>query len=378
MALVNRLTPLNRLTRPFSLLPSRAWGQLVFWGLYACFMAWAWSSGSEAHPFSASTRWLISLLVAGVLGLGSELFRLWALKGRWLERSPMAIAWRTLLCVPLIAFAAQWVIRAGIHQGQAAGLLHLPQEGGQGSTAALIFYTVNSCILLWMWAAGWLTSQALRRWRAGEIERWRVEAESQQLQMRLLQAQLKPHFLFNAINNVRSLILEDPMRAREMLGSLSNTLQHSLRQHQAPLVSLDDELRLVHDYLALQQLHHEHRLNVHWELGPGVQPPAAQALQVPPLSLQLLVENAIAHGIARTRGGGTLGIGLRCDAAGTLTVEVSNPGEYAPPQGPRESGGVGLENLRLRLSRLTPAGRLEVGPGAHGVMARMVIPQARP
>ena len=355
--------------------PTRLWGQLLFWGGYTALMSLSWQAGHGVSTAPPSTTWAIAGAVSASLCAGSEVLRALALRGGWLERSSLGLAWRLMLVAPLLALAAQLLVRAFIALGLSSGALHMPQAMQQVSGGTFALYVVNSSLMLWMWAAGWLTIQALRRWRAGEVERWRVEAERQQLQLRLLQAQLEPHFLFNAINNVRSLILEDPMRARDMLGSLSNTLQHSLRRHQAELVPLDDELRLVHDYLALQQLHHEDRLKVQWALGPELQPATLQALQVPPLSLQLLVENAIQHGIARTRGGGTLSVRLRCDAAGMLTVEVSNPGEYAPPQGPRESGGVGLENLRLRLSRLTPAGRLEVGAAASGVLARMVIPR---
>ncbi|MFX8122133.1 histidine kinase, partial [Acinetobacter baumannii] len=91
----------------------------------------------------------------------------------------------------------------------------------------------------------------------GEIAKWQAEAAARELELQVLRAQINPHFLFNALNNLRALINEDPARAREMLSRLSNTLRHTLQHSAKERVPLADELAVVRDYIALEQLHHE-------------------------------------------------------------------------------------------------------------------------
>jgi LytS/YehU family sensor histidine kinase len=203
-------------------------------------------------------------------------------------------------------------------------------------------------IILWLWIGAWGSSRYFARWRQGEIEKWQSEATQRSLELEVLRAQVNPHFIFNALNNLRALISEDPGRARDMVTRLSNTLRHTLHHSASERVPLVDELALVRDYVALEQLHYEERLHVHWRVAPD-----AESAHVPPMVLQLLVENAIKHGIACTPVGGEIEIDIARDG-GRLTVAVSNPGRWAP--GPQ--AGIGLAHLRERLGR---AG----GPGAE-------------
>ncbi|MFG6449506.1 sensor histidine kinase [Roseateles sp. BYS180W] len=359
------------MTRYLRARPARLWGQLLFWGAYALLMGLSWRMAGK-ESVAPSTTWAIALGVSGTLLLCSEALRALALRQRWLERPLLGMVWRVGLAVPLVATLGQLFIRLGITAGLHLGLLHMPEPMQSMARSTMVIYVLNSCLMLWMWMALWFGVQALKRWRQEEVAHWRTEAQQQQLELKLLQAQLNPHFLFNAINNVRSLILEDPARAREMLGSLSNTLQHSLRRQHEVLVPLQEELQLVRDYLALQQLHHEQRLQVQWALQSG-----CEAALVPPLALQLLVENAIKHGIARVQGGGTLRIALWRASQGELVLEVENPGALtpaAPHAAAQGEGGVGLSNLRHRLSRLPVPGQLTLQPSALGVLARLTLP----
>jgi LytS/YehU family sensor histidine kinase len=150
------------------------------------------------------------------------------------------------------------------------------------------------------------------------------------------------------LNNLRALVNEDPARAREMLSRLSNTLRHTLQHSAKERVPLADELAVVRDYVALEQLHHEERLRVDWQIDP-----ASAGASVPPMLLQLLVENAIKHGIARTPGGGSVDVRVT-RAAEWLRIAVGNPGEWKP--GSSDSTGLGLVHLRERLARVGGAG----------------------
>lgn len=292
----------------------------------------------------------VALMVALGAGLWAttETLRALALRQAWLDRSPRGLLLRLAAVPPAFALALQLALGGLRWAGVQLGWLQFPGDLPQG-LGVLVGYTANTAILLWLWMAVWLGVQALQRWRQGEIAKWQAEAAARELELQVLRAQINPHFLFNALNNLRALINEDPTRAREMLSRLSNTLRHTLQHSAKERVPLADELAVVRDYIALEQLHHEERLRVAWQVDP-----ATAGASVPPMLLQLLVENAIKHGIARTPGGGEVGIALRRDGA-QLTVAVSNPGQWRP--GTSDSTGLGLAHLRERLQR---AG----GPGA--------------
>lgn len=345
-------------------LPRRFWPQLLFWGGY-CLLSLLLI---RTYVALSSGMVTIMLVVCTGLLLASELLRAGVLRFSLLDRPARLLAW-VLLMPPPLALLLQSLTHVLVGAAVRAGLVSFPPDTPPATWGAILGYTFNTSVMLWLWMGGWVCAQYLQRWRAGEVGKWRAEAERQRLQLALLQAQLNPHFLFNAINNVRSLILEDPMRARDMLGSLSNTLQHSLRQHEAATVPLTEELALVKDYLALQQLHHEQRLQIEWTVAPG-----CEGRSLPPLALQLLVENAIKHGIARTQGGGRLAIHIECDTQGALTLEVRNPGQLSEAAPGRREGGIGLQNLRHRLGTLAPPGQLSLAQVAGEVVARLQIP----
>jgi len=312
--------------------------QASLWGFYALVSL---AMISAFQPLTGSLVFVM-LCVAGGLWVASEGLRALALRGAWLDRSPAALLPRLLLLPPLFAFGVQCALFLVNWAGLALGWLHFPSNTPQG-WGVLIGYTMNTSIMLWLWLAVWFGFSWLQRWRLGEIAKWQAEAEARALELQVLRAQINPHFLFNALNNLRALINEDPARAREMLSRLSNTLRHTLQHSARERVPLADELAVVRDYVALEQLHHEERLRVDWQVDP-----ATADASVPPMLLQLLVENAIKHGIARTPGGGTVDVSIRRNGP-RLAVAVGNPGHWKP--GSSDSTGLGLANLRERLAR---------------------------
>ena len=143
------------------------------------------------------------------------------------------------------------------------------------------------------------------------------------------------------------LIDEDPPRARLAVTQLSNLLRYSLQSGQLETVAFEDELRVVNDYLALEQVRHEERLRVRMDIAPDT-----LALPIPPMLLQTLVENAVKYGISARPEGGEITIVARC-VDGALSIQVTNPGSLVTPATParQASTGVGLRNAadRLRL-----------------------------
>jgi Histidine kinase len=314
--------------------------QALLWGSYV-----AISLGMLAS-FQPVSGALVFVMVCVGLGLWacSEALRALTLRRGWLDGPPRALLLRLLLLPPLFSVVLQLLVFLINWAGIALGLLQFPPGMPQG-WLVLVSYALNCSILLWLWLAVWVGVNMVTRWRLGEIAKWQAETAARELELQVLRAQINPHFLFNALNNLRALINEDPARAREMVGRLSNTLRHTLQHSAKERVPLADELAVVRDYIALEQLHHEERLRVDWQVDP-----AAAAASVPPMLLQLLVENAIKHGIARTAGGGVVDIRI-ARRGEALQIAVDNPGHWRPEPGAQDSTGTGLVHLRERLKR---------------------------
>lgn len=159
----------------------------------------------------------------------------------------------------------------------------------------------------------------------------------------VLLSQVNPHFLFNAINNIRALILEDPHKARAMLADLSEVMRYTMVVDKEALVPLSQELEVVEHYLALNSLQFEDKLKVSLAIDPQT-----ERFPLPTMIVQLLVENAIKHGIGKQRNGGEIAISSqRVDK--TWQIKVTNTGQLQPEQS-NDHTGIGLTNIRQRLA----------------------------
>lgn len=204
--------------------------------------------------------------------------------------------------------------------------------GGQLRNVLIFQVLVHGC-----WVAIYL-AVAMQR------HRWRAQVSLQQAELRLLKSQLNPHFLFNALNGLRSLIADEPDRARAAVTHLAKTLRYTLAVGEEDLVSLERELEMVDDYLALESMRLADRLRVEREIAAE-----ARTTRIPAMLLQTLVENAIKHGIADLKEGGTLRIAARVEGD-RLVLNVTNPRPPGPPASNPE--GVGLRNASERLRLL--------------------------
>lgn len=166
-----------------------------------------------------------------------------------------------------------------------------------------------------------------------------------ELQARLdsLRAKIHPHFLFNTLNSIASLIVSRPGDAERAVEDLAELLRVSLREQQRPSL-VADELRVCELYLAIEQLRLGDGLQVEWDVDPGL-----RDKPMPSLILQPLVENAVYHGVAQATGGGRIRVHV-VTRAGRVLVVVENPA----PEKPTATGGhhMALENIRQRLQVL--------------------------
>ena len=239
---------------------------------------------------------------------------------------------------------------------------------------ALIFSLscLNGSLVMFAWLCLYFFYHTFDRFNRSEIERLRLSSSVKEAELRALKSQVNPHFIFNSLNSLRALIDEDPTRARQAVTQLANLLRYSLQSGQLETVPFEDELRTVSDYLALEEVRHDERLRVRFDIQPDT-----LALPIPPMLLQTLVENAVKYGISTRPEGGEIAIQARREND-SLRLRVTNPGERAPPAARRHQGstGVGLrkaaERLRLLFGERATLELREAAPAL--VVAEAVVP----
>ncbi len=195
-----------------------------------------------------------------------------------------------------------------------------------------------------------------------------LEAKLAEARLQALRMQLNPHFLFNTLHAISTLVERDPAGVRRMIARLSELLRYTLEETDAQEIPLDDELEFLDDYLAIQQIRFQGRLDVDLD----VTPETRQAL-VPNLILQPLVENAIKHGASQIQGVGRITIRAR-RSGDRLQVSVhdNGPGLRAPA-GDGAPHGVGLRNTQERLESLYGRDHdLTLSPSESGGLAAQV------
>ena len=282
-----------------------------------------------------------------LMGLGLTHFSR-RLMTRWGWRD---LSWRALVPrVLLMALGLSFVWSAAGY-GYSYGVVGLPWTSKFSLSLLFAVSWLNGTGLLVGWFCLYFFYHIFERLNRLQVEQLRLAANVKEAELRALKSQVNPHFLFNSLNSLRALIDEDAPRAREAVTRLANMLRYSLQSGQLETVSLEEELRTVEDYLALEQIRHENRLRVRWNVAE-----AARAQSVPPMLLQTLVENAVKYGISTRREGGEVVITARIEGR-SLTISVSNPGELAAPGNVAaaragSSTGVGLRNASERLKLL--------------------------
>jgi signal transduction histidine kinase len=205
-------------------------------------------------------------------------------------------------------------------------------------------------------------SLALHFYFAALARQAHAEQQATEAQLRLLQAQIEPHFLFNTLANVHALIEFEPAQAKAMLGAFTDYLRASLSTLRRDAVPLAEELALAEAYLRVQQARMAGRLRYRIEADE-----AARQMPLPPLLLQPLVENAVLHGVEPQLDGGTVTVRARLEG-GRLVLQVQDdgPGPDAPRRhaGGGAGNGIALANVRERLLQ------------RHGDAASLIVARA--
>jgi sensor histidine kinase YesM len=206
----------------------------------------------------------------------------------------------------------------------------------------LALYLITAVYLLAVSVSHWIRARG--RLAEQEVAVAKAQAQAAQEQLRALRAQLDPHFLFNILHSLGSLVRSDPAGAETALEHLGEMLRYVLDDAAGDEVELADEWSFVRHYLALESLRFRERLRIETEIDP-------ESLdgRIPPFTMQLLVENAIRHGIARRPRGGTVSIRTSRQKE-ELLIRVVDDGVGASLEGQAATGtGLGLRALRRRL-----------------------------
>ncbi|MBR9855339.1 MAG: sensor histidine kinase [Algicola sp.] len=216
----------------------------------------------------------------------------------------------------------------------------------------------------------WVLAYHAYHFYMGEVNTTKMNAQlsviAKQSQLDNLSAQLNPHFLFNSLNSIKALVLENPTGARRAIDLLSDLLRTSLYEKEHLTISIAEEMALVKDYVELEKLRFEERLTITLNIDD-----ALEQVKILPLSIQLLVENAIKHGVDKQLQGGIVDISVQ-KKGDNIEVQVKNPGIFSKGEG----SGVGLKNLSERLLlQYDGLAKIEIEtPSDNLVLATLLIP----
>lgn len=201
-----------------------------------------------------------------------------------------------------------------------------------------IYYNL---LLIAIWMLIYIVYHYVEKNRNDQLDRLKLETTVKELELKTIKSHINPHFIFNSLNSIRALVDENPKRARRAITELSNILRSSMHAEKSETVTLEKELDIVKDYLALEQMRFEERLKIEFEIDPDtLQQP------VPPMMLQTLVENSIKHGISRQIKGGTVRI-VATFKDNDLELLVQNTGQLSDtPNG----DGFGIKSTQDRLN----------------------------
>jgi signal transduction histidine kinase len=290
----------------------------------------------------------------------TDLLRREIRRRHWLDASPGRVIVRMGLAVMAIGLVQTFLIFS-------VTLLLTSRVTQLGGAQMMFSYWVGLTGVDCTWAVFYVAATGPRRYREKEVC---LQLALREAELRALEAQLNPHFLFNSLNSIRALVVENPPLAQDMLTRLANILRYNLHRDLMHTIPLASELEAVGDYLALEAVRFEDRLRVEFAIDP-----AAAQVAIPPMLLQTLVENALKHGIAPLPGGGDLIIRARLQGDGMI-VEVENSGQIAATA--PGSTRVGLANTRERLRILYGDGaRLDLANcDGNRVRATALIPRS--
>lgn len=317
--------------------------QVVGWGVFFAFQYFLLTyQGSVRYPGERELAFIQSL-TATLTGFIISSFLRWAvLQRNVLERKlSNQVLWFLVFIIAgsfissIAEFSVLKMLSAVLPKDRP------PMEKGQYATI-ILSNTFIWCLYFFIWSILYLMYHYIVISKQQEIDTLKLKSVVKELELKTIKAHINPHFIFNALNSIRAMVDEDPKRARAAITELSNILRSGINIDRSETVPLSDELNIIKDYLALEQMRFEDRLNIQYDIDKKIiyQP-------VPPMMWQMLVENAIKHGISHEVNGGVVKlIAYTNDKYLELVVENTGRLKYL------NKGGFGIKSIEERLKLL--------------------------
>lgn len=305
--------------------------QFAGWMAYASLLFIAIVNREKEITFET----VVSVILWVVFGVGvTHLQRFVFLRLGWLELRlpnliPKILVSSTVSAIVIYGFlfAADYLIIGEI-------------KGKESLTVSnLVLGTISMAILVLFWNAIYFTFHFFQKSRNQEVSNLELTASNRESELKNLRSQLNPHFLFNSLNSIRALVDIEPAKAKKSITTLSNLLRQSLMIGKENMVTVEQELEIVRNYLDLEKIRFEERLNVQWEIDDSL-----LSKQIPPFSIQMMAENAVKHGISNLKEGGVVIVSIVRTNVG-FSLQIKNSGEL----GTKTDLGVGIQNIKQRL-----------------------------
>jgi sensor histidine kinase YesM len=311
--------------------------QLIGWSVASLYWSYLGFSGGKFNLPIGLLEFISDVIVYILI---THLYRNFAIKHNWqhLNINPLIKRIIPAIIIMGIAYLTATIVKVY--------LFHLWLSGGN-TVSFSTFFKLNWSV---MFVAGirlmsiWLLAYHLYHYALREIntarENARLSIMAKDAQLNNLSAQLNPHFLFNSLNNIKALVIENPKSARRAIDLLSDLLRNALYNKEAGTTTLKEELNLVKDYLELEKLRLEERLQFTINADDNL-----NNFLIPRFCIQTLAENAIKHGIDKQKQGGLIDIRASC-SDNLVCISINNPGKFDVKQ---NTEGLGISNLTQRL-----------------------------
>jgi two-component system LytT family sensor kinase len=310
--------------------------QIIGWILYTIFSLAMIAIFGGTSSLTTSTIQLQLIILIVLVGM-SHVFRLYIIRKQWVSLKTIRLIPRVVIGTLILSIISQGIIHILIY-------VLIPLDGiAAFNLSAFIAYIFNVYVVFILWSAIYFFIKFTQKNSKNEIEKLELKSALQEAELMILKNQINPHFLFNALNNIRSLILSDQDRARQMVTHISELLRYSIQFNASEKVTLAEEINIVEDYLQLESIQFDDRLAYVMNIADDT-----TELSIPPMAIQLLVENAIKHGLSIQKNGGFIRI-ESSKVDNELVIKVTNTGQLGQKKG-RE--GIGLKNLLERMKIL--------------------------
>jgi two-component system LytT family sensor kinase len=310
--------------------------QLVGWGSYALLNIFLvlLLNYSDAEAVNFDQIIISYFLQASFFLLSTHLFRNYVLKWKWINLHVSKVIPRVSLSVMVLTIL-NYLFQV---------FISFQLGNVDPKTEFQPVFIVTNLVVVFVFYFLWASIYFLYNYMESYNVSLKQEAAINEIKLNALKSQLNPHFIFNALNSVRALVDENPVKAKIAITQLSNIMRNSLVMDKKMVISFTDELKTVQDYLNLELIRFEERLKIEFDIHPE-----SGQYEVPPLMLQTLVENGIKHGISSLIKGGLLRIETRIEDS-MLCIRIWNSGKYSEDNTKSKGTGFGIQNTIQRLS----------------------------